>query len=77
MAREGPPQPPELRKMRMGVGSLPWKYSFICTFAGSVKLIIVKLSLFIYLFFRVILSLNNLILIIPFQHVNVLVYIFL
>jgi len=54
MAREGPPQPPELRKIRMGVGSFPWKYSFICTFAGSVKTIIVKLSLLIYLFFRVI-----------------------
>jgi len=62
MAREGPPQPPELRKIRIGVGSLPWKYSFICTFAGSVKTIIVKLSFFIYLFFKVILGLDYLIL---------------
>jgi hypothetical protein len=54
MASDGPPQPPEFRKILMGVGSLPWKYSFICTLAGSVKSIIVKLSLFNYLFFRVI-----------------------
>jgi len=56
MAREGPPQPPELRKILIGVGSLPWKYSFICTFAGSVKSIIVKLSLFGCLFFKVLLT---------------------
>jgi hypothetical protein len=35
-AREGPPQPPELRKTRMGEASLPLKYSATCSVADGV-----------------------------------------
>jgi len=35
-AREGPPQPPELRKTRMGEASLPLKYSATCSVAAGV-----------------------------------------
>jgi hypothetical protein len=35
-ARDGPPQPPELRKTRMGETSLPLKYSATCSVAAGV-----------------------------------------
>jgi hypothetical protein len=36
MARDGPPHPPEFKKIRMGETSLPLKYSAICFVATSV-----------------------------------------
>jgi hypothetical protein len=35
-ARDGPPQPPELRKTLMGETSLPLKYSATCSVAAEV-----------------------------------------
>jgi len=36
MASDGPPHPPEFKKIRMGETSLPLKYSAICFVATSV-----------------------------------------
>jgi hypothetical protein len=44
MARDGPPHPPELRKMRMGLTSLPLKYSVISSVADFVTSSIVTSS---------------------------------
>jgi len=52
MARDGPPHPPEFKKIRMGETSFPLKYSAICFVAASVTstiiflLFFVKISLF-------------------------------
>lgn len=47
MASDGPPHPPEFRKILIGVGSLPWKYPSICSLAASVSSIILKFSSYI------------------------------
>jgi len=36
MARDGPPHPPEFKKIRMGETSFPLKYSAICLVAAPV-----------------------------------------
>lgn len=40
--RDGPPHPPSLRKIRMGVTSLPLKYSVICCVADGVTSTIIS-----------------------------------
>jgi hypothetical protein len=51
MASDGPPHPPEFKKIRIGETSLPLKYSAICLVAADVTSTIVfsffvKFSLF-------------------------------
>jgi len=60
MASEGPPQPPEFRKILMGVGSFPLKYSSTCVFAASVNSIIVTLLVQLFNVPEIITGLNSL-----------------